>query len=676
MANLKELAKKKEVLTGGHRLCSGCGAPIIIRQMGLSQDVPLVVGCATGCVEVSTTPNPFTAWECSFVHCAFENSAATVSGAEAAYKSLKRRGKVKAELRFVAIGGDGGTYDIGLQSLSGMLERGHRILYLCYNNEAYMNCLSASSMIMTKKGLKKITEIKEGDEVYAFDQNAHGLVLKRCTGVFDNGKKEVFQLDTLHHSVRATGNHPFLVLKRNGTGRQNGFAWKMLEEIKNGDEIVALKGLKEERPFRFGEIKKVEKGDYKVNKLNRINIPEHSSPELMEYLGLFVGDGWVRNGRGEVGFALPEGTVARDVSINLHSKVFASKVTADKDYVYANSINLANFINSLGFGTGAKNKTVPEWVFTLTREEKESFIEGLMLSDGYSVNGSSRYVSASPELLKTLRLLLQTAGYRVGKIHQQRKEKGEVCVYRKLLKDSEYGYICFSKRGEPDIEKYPSQSRYRNFLSGNEYFETEKVVSIKSVGIEPTLDLRVEGEHNFIADGIVVHNTGVQRSSATPRGTQTTTAPVGAKSIGKKQYPKDLTGIVVAHRIPFVAQASPSHWNDLITKSQKALSVDGPSFMNFLSPSPLGWAYPPEKTIELAKLAVDTCFWPLFEVENGTTWKLSYKPAAKKPITDYLKVQGRFRHLLRTENASVVEEIQKRIDDDWAALLRRCGVED
>jgi len=493
MANLKELAKKKEVLTGGHRLCSGCGAPIIIRQMGLSQDVPLVVGCATGCVEVSTTPNPFTAWECSFVHCAFENSAATVSGAEAAYKSLKRRGKVKAELRFVAIGGDGGTYDIGLQSLSGMLERGHRILYLCYNNEAYMNCLSASSMIMTKKGLKKITEIKEGDEVYAFDQNAHGLVLKRCTGVFDNGKKEIFQLDTLHHSIRATGNHPFLVLKRNGTGRQNNFAWKMLEEIKIGDEIVVLKSL--------------------------------------------------------------------------------------------------NGIDELPYKRNEKKK-------------------GLVSIDG------SKAVATAVELSE------EPLTYEI-----------------------------------------------------NKYFETEKVVSIKSVGIEPTLDLRVEGEHNFIADGIVVHNTGVQRSSATPRGTQTTTAPVGAKSIGKKQYPKDLTGIVVAHRIPFAAQASPSHWNDLITKSQKALSVDGPSFMNVLSPCPLGWAYPPEKTIELAKLAVDTCFWPLFEVENGTTWKLSYKPAAKKPITDYLKVQGRFRHLLRPENASVVEEIQKRIDDDWAALLKRCGAE-
>lgn len=678
MANLKELIKRQEALTGGHRLCAGCGAPIIIRQMSLAQDIPLVVGCATSCVEVSTTIHPYTAWRCSYVHCAFENVAATVSGVEAAYKSLTRRGKIKEEFRFVAIGGDGGTYDIGLQSLSGMLERGHRVLYLCYNNEAYMNCLSTSSMIMTKEGLKKITEIKEGEEVYAFDQNTYGLALKKCTGVFDNGEKEVFELETLHHSIRATGNHPFLVLKRSGRGKENGFVWKTLEEVKIGDEIVVLKGLENGSSFKFNGFRKVKKGDYKVDRLNEINLPETSNPDLMKYLGIFVGDGWVRNGNGraEVGFALPDDTVSRGVLTNLHSKIFGNKIRSDESYVYIDSINLANFIDSLGFGKGAKNKTIPGWVFTLPYEEKESFIEGLMLSDGYSINGSSRYVSASPQLLRTLRLLLRTMGYRVGKIHRQVKEKGTICVYRELLKDSEFGYICFSKRKEPNVaavERFPSQYKYRNFLVGNKYFETEKVRSIKSIGIEPTLDLRVEDEHNFIADGIVVHNTGIQRSSATPKGAQTTTAPIGEVQVGKKEYPKDLTSIVVAHRIPYVAQASPGHWNDLVTKSQKSLSVDGPSFLNVISPCPLGWVYPVDKTIEIAKLAVDTCFWPLFEVENGTTWKLNYKPAVKKPITEYLQAQGRFRHLLRPENKSLVEEIQRRVDEDWAALLKRCG---
>src|SRR3989338_6168914 len=110
MASLKELSGKPELFSPGHRLCPGCGAPIILRLVLKCSDAPLVVGCATGCVEVSSTIYPYTAWKCSFIHNAFENSAATVSGVEAAYKALSRRGKVKGKFNFIALGGDGGTY--------------------------------------------------------------------------------------------------------------------------------------------------------------------------------------------------------------------------------------------------------------------------------------------------------------------------------------------------------------------------------------------------------------------------------------------------------------------------------------------------------------------------------------------------------------------------------------
>ena len=139
MATLKELARKKEVLSGGHRLCAGCAAPVAVRQILLAAKNPVVVGCATCCLEVSTTPYPYTAWECSYIHSAFENVAASISGVESAHKVLKRTGKIKEDFDFVAFGGDGGTYDIGLQALSGALERGHDMTYVCYNNEAYMN---------------------------------------------------------------------------------------------------------------------------------------------------------------------------------------------------------------------------------------------------------------------------------------------------------------------------------------------------------------------------------------------------------------------------------------------------------------------------------------------------------------------------------------------------------
>jgi len=138
---LADLVKKPQYLSGGHRLCAGCGASIVVRQilMGAPDDVKLVIANPTGCLEVSTTIYPYTSWNTSYIHCAFENAASTLSGAEAAYQSLKEQGKIKEEFRFIAFGGDGGTYDIGLQALSGAMERGHRLIYVCYNNEAYMN---------------------------------------------------------------------------------------------------------------------------------------------------------------------------------------------------------------------------------------------------------------------------------------------------------------------------------------------------------------------------------------------------------------------------------------------------------------------------------------------------------------------------------------------------------
>jgi len=305
MAKLKEVSKKKDILSPGHRLCAGCGASIAVRQILSACDDPVVVASATGCLEVATTIYPFTSWRSSFIHNAFENAGATISGVEAMYQSLKKQGKIDKEMKFIAFGGDGGTYDIGLQSLSGALERGHDFVYVCYDNEAYMN-------------------------------------------------------------------------------------------------------------------------------------------------------------------------------------------------------------------------------------------------------------------------------------------------------------------------------------------------------------------------------TGIQRSSATPRGVWTTTSPCGEVIPGKTQYRKDLTAVVAAHKIPYAAQASIWRWNDLIEKARKAFYTKGPAFLNVLSPCPRGWRFASEDTIKMAKLSVQTNFWPLYEVENGK-WKISYKPKERKPITEWMKPQGRYKNALRPENKWLVEEIQKDVDDNWDRLLILSG---
>lgn len=299
---LKELSKKEDLFTHGHRMCSGCGAPIIVKMILLATDYPVVASNATGCLEVSSCIAEYTAWKIPWIHTAFENAAATISGVETMYRSLKKRGKMDKDIKFISFGGDGGTYDIGLQSLSGAMERGHDMIYVCYDNGAYMN-------------------------------------------------------------------------------------------------------------------------------------------------------------------------------------------------------------------------------------------------------------------------------------------------------------------------------------------------------------------------------TGIQRSSATPLGADTTTCPAGIAIPGKIRPRKNLTRIMAAHNIPYVAQASPSNWMDLMKKVRKAHEITGPKFINILSPCNRGWRSKTNDAISLSKIGVNTCYWPLYEIENGVT-KITFKPKEKKPVVDFLKPQGRFKHLFAPENEWLLAKMQEEVDTEWEKLLK------
>jgi len=194
------------------------------------------------------------------------------------------------------------------------------------------------------------------------------------------------------------------------------------------------------------------------------------------------------------------------------------------------------------------------------------------------------------------------------------------------------------------------------------------------IGLQ-SLSGALERGHNFVYvcyDNEAYMNTGIQRSSATPRGAWTTTTPAGKVTSGKTQYRKNLTEIVAAHNIPYVAQASIWRWNDLIEKARKAFYIYGPAFINVLSPCPRGWRYESKDTIKISKLAVQTNFWPLYEVENGA-WKLNYKPKQRKPIERWMEAQGRYKHLFKSENEHVIKEIQEEIDKNWEKLLAKCG---
>ncbi|MBA7516017.1 Pyruvate synthase subunit PorB [subsurface metagenome] len=191
------------------------------------------------------------------------------------------------------------------------------------------------------------------------------------------------------------------------------------------------------------------------------------------------------------------------------------------------------------------------------------------------------------------------------------------------------------------------------------------------IGIQ-ALSGAMERGHNFLYccfDNEAYMNTGIQRSSSTPYGAWTTTAPVGKKSIGQMTWKKNMPEIAVAHKIPYVATACPSYPFDLMDKVKRGVEIEGPAYVHILSPCPTGWRCQPNLSIEIGRLAVETGVFPLYEVINGE-YRLSIDLPELKPVKEYMKKQGRFRHL--TED--VIEKIQARVEAEYLELKEKAGV--
>ena len=166
-------------------------------------------------------------------------------------------------------------------------------------------------------------------------------------------------------------------------------------------------------------------------------------------------------------------------------------------------------------------------------------------------------------------------------------------------------------------------------------------------------------------------NTGGQRSSSTPIGGATTTSPAGRASYGEKMKKKDIIGVMAASGAEYVAQVSPTQWKDLVRKTQKALATKGPTFINAVSPCPTEWKFEAKDAMMINELAVESCVFPLYELENNQKLTVTYKPKNKIPVKDYMAPQGRFKHLFKPENLHIIDQVQREIDARWEYLLRR-----
>jgi pyruvate ferredoxin oxidoreductase beta subunit len=158
-------------------------------------------------------------------------------------------------------------------------------------------------------------------------------------------------------------------------------------------------------------------------------------------------------------------------------------------------------------------------------------------------------------------------------------------------------------------------------------------------------------------------NTGVQRSGATPYGASTTTSPAGKQSFGNPRPKKNMPAILVAHDSPYVATTSISYPKDMIRKVKKAVDIEGPTYVHAHAPCTTGWKFDTSKTVEVGKLAVETALWPMYEMENGELSNVR-KVKNRKPVEDYLKSQGRFKHLFTMDGGK--DEITKiQAIADW-----------
>jgi len=178
----------------------------------------------------------------------------------------------------------------------------------------------------------------------------------------------------------------------------------------------------------------------------------------------------------------------------------------------------------------------------------------------------------------------------------------------------------------------------------------------------------VERNEDFIYacyDNEAYMNTGIQRSSSTPYGAWTTTT-TGAD--WKKLRKKNIVEALVAHRIPYAATANIAFPEDLIRKVKKAKAIKGSKFLHIYASCPTGWRIPSEMSIKIARMAVQTNIFPLYEVENGVNYTINYKPK-EYLVREYFKLQGRFRHLKDTD----LEQIQEMVNEDWGLLLRKAG---
>ncbi len=412
-----------------------------------------------------------------------------------------------------------------------------------------LGCLTGDTLIFTnKKGPIPIKELKGGDKIFAIDEKERSIKKATITSMVYSGEKEVFRVEVAGRHIEASSNHPFLSLERisvQKNKRKGRFIvkWKPLEQLKRNDIIAIAKripdtGMPHPLPNMRGYKNKMYKSknqygaEFTMKReylYNNYTFPKKTTEEFMWFLGVMIGDGhvWIPEKHGaKINIAIPESCDLRDPLIKVIRSIFKYSVTYRKDrFIIINSRPIAEFIKKIGFAGNADTKKLPQWVHTLPNQQKLAFLGGYFDSDGHVNKGGVYITSINKKLLEGVRELAVSCGIGVSRIFSHGKARKQIILgvkcnakesFRILLNgkhvDTIHSRSAYCKK---EFKKLVTRRDYgsakglnfRSMITSDVGFS--RIQSITSQGIKPTYDIEVEGYHNFIANGIIVHNSGV-----------------------------------------------------------------------------------------------------------------------------------------------------------------------
>jgi len=409
-----------------------------------------------------------------------------------------------------------------------------------------MGCLTGDSKVFTNpKGPVDIKSIEAGDKVLVWDETSNSIKAAPVKAKIFSGYKTVYKLKAGGREIEASANHPFLTLVRekNDPSHRKGFfnhKWVPLEYLKKGDLVAITKKVPiNGKPYQLPQIKIGEsvetknqystftmKTDHLYNK--NISIPQETNEDFMWLMGILLGDGYIDNKHNKINIATHHTEDYRDHLCELLDKLFNYKITEKKErYIIINSKVLCQLFTEIGFSGKADTKKIPSWVFSLPENQIMAFLAGYFDSDGHpSKDGAAlAFTSVNKSLLENIKILGISLGFGVSQVFKHGEEKevkilGNKCLAKESWRIHFNGYKikelpirCKSKKERANFDKIRrnyTTSKGLNFKSKtNEEVGFARIDEIKEMGIKPTFDIEVENYHNFVSNGLIVHNSKV-----------------------------------------------------------------------------------------------------------------------------------------------------------------------